>query len=281
MRRCLERRTNSLALGTIDAAGEINSPTRPTTRENKAPTAARWPLGHWTNDALRKTIVALFKFKNAEATCNGMNLVIRKARKHEFKALGRLLIDVYSRLQGFPGRDEQPGYYKMLANIGNFAAKKDAQVLVAVPTEGGLAGGVVYFGDMAAYGSGGIATTVRNASGIRLLGVGKHYRGQGIGKALTRACIQRARNRGHSQVILHTTQAMQVAWGLYKRLGFQRSPDLDFKQGKLPVFGFRLRMEQAREALRSRTKKRRGRNDKSRPRARKHRRASTEVSPKN
>ena len=168
--------------------------------------------------------------------------IIRKARKSEFKALGRLLIEVYSRLEGFPDRNEQPAYYEMLSNIGDFAAKKDAEVLVVIAADCGLAGGVVYFGDMAEYGSGGIATTVRKASGIRLLGVNERYRGCGIGKALTLACIQRARDRKHSQIILHTTQAMQIAWGLYDRLGFRRSPDLDFMQGELPVFGFRLRL---------------------------------------
>ena len=174
---------------------------------------------------------------------DGMNLIIRVARRDEFEALGRLMIEVYSQLRGFPGQEEQPAYYEMLANIGDFAAKKDAQVLVAVTAEGGLAGGVAYFGDMAEYGSGGIATTVRNASGLRLLGVSDRYRGQGIGRALTCACIQRARDRGHSQVVLHTTQPMQIAWGLYERLGFRRSPDLDFMQGELPVFGFRLQLE--------------------------------------
>jgi hypothetical protein len=43
-------------------------------------------------------------------------------------------------------------------------------------------------------------------------------------------------------VILHTTAAMRVAWALYERLGFRRSEDLDFMQGELPVFGFRLRL---------------------------------------
>jgi hypothetical protein len=33
---------------------------------------------------------------------------------------------------------------------------------------------------------------------------------------------------------------MQVAWKLYDAMGFKRSEDLDFMQGKLPVFGFRL-----------------------------------------
>jgi hypothetical protein len=33
---------------------------------------------------------------------------------------------------------------------------------------------------------------------------------------------------------------MSVAWQMYEKAGFERSPDLDFMQGELPVFGFRL-----------------------------------------
>ncbi len=34
---------------------------------------------------------------------------------------------------------------------------------------------------------------------------------------------------------------MQVAWAIYENLGFKRSEDLDFMQGELLVFGFRLK----------------------------------------
>ncbi len=167
---------------------------------------------------------------------------IREIQKEEFATLGQLLANVYSSLEGFPTPAEQPGYYQMLANIGQFTDKKDAQVLVATSPEGEVVGGVVYFGDMAVYGSGGTAATVKNASGIRLLGVSAKARGMGVGKALTNACIQMAREKGHSQVILHTTQSMQVAWRLYEKLGFKRSEDLDFLQVGMPVFGFRLNL---------------------------------------
>ena len=103
-----------------------------------------------------------------------------------------------------------------------------------------LAGGVVYFGDMAHYGSGGLATQARNGAGVRLLAVEPSLRSRGAGRALTQACIDLARRQGKGQVILHTTRAMKVAWEMYERLGFVRSGELDFSQHGLPVFGFRL-----------------------------------------
>ncbi|HEX4910358.1 MAG TPA: GNAT family N-acetyltransferase [Permianibacter sp.] len=168
-------------------------------------------------------------------------LHIRDLHESEAEALGQLLVAVYSQLPGFPRSDEQPGYYEMLAAIGAFTKRPLTQVLVALH-QNTLVGGVVYFGDMAQYGSGGTATSVPNAAGIRLLAVSPNARGLGVGKALTAACIARARQQQRVEVVLHTTKAMQVAWAMYEKLGFVRSPDLDFLQGELPVFGFRLRL---------------------------------------
>ena len=172
------------------------------------------------------------------------SLTIRDLRATEFDALGKLMVEVYSKLQGFPTPQEQPHYYELLANIGRFTEKPDARVLVAESDQGALVGGIVYFADMAEYGSGGIATSIKDASGIRLLGVSPRHRNTGAGKALAKACIRLAQDKGHSQVILHTTQAMQTAWRLYEKLGFVRSDDLDFLQQGFPVFGFRLSLTQ-------------------------------------
>ncbi len=169
-------------------------------------------------------------------------LTIRDLRQDEYAALGRLMVEVYSSLEGFPTPEEQPRYYELLTNIGRFTEKKDARVLVALTPGNELVGGIVYFGDMAEYGSGGTATAEKNASGIRLLGIAPKFQGLGAGKALTLACVQSAREKGHAQVILHTTQAMQVAWQMYERFGFVRSEDLDFLQQGFPVFGFRLKL---------------------------------------
>ena len=170
------------------------------------------------------------------------DLTIRDARADEFTAIGRLLVEVYSSLAGFPTPAEQPPYYELLENIGRLTEKPQARLLVAVTPQGELAGSIAYFGDMAHYGSGGIATCVKNASGIRLLGVRTRHRNLGAGRALTQACIELARKARHGEVILHTTQPMQVAWHLYESLGFVRSEELDFSQQGLPVFGFRVRL---------------------------------------
>lgn len=167
---------------------------------------------------------------------------IRKAGPSEFKAIGKLMVDVYSGLEGFPKADEQPQYYKTLANIGDFTKKPGVELLAAISSENKILGAVLYFGDIQQYGAGGTVTQEKNASGFRLLAVDPSTRGLGIGKALSVACIERARKAGHAQVIIHSTAYMKVAWKMYEKLGFIRSEDLDFKQEDLQVYGFRLRL---------------------------------------
>lgn len=165
---------------------------------------------------------------------------IRNAKPSEFEEIGKLLIRVYSQLEGFPSEEKQPNYYKMLANIGDFTNYPETELLIAVDKNDTITGAVVYFNDMKYYGSGGIATQEQNAAGFRLLAVDTNARGKGIGKLLTQECIYKAKAKQLNQVIIHSTLAMKTAWKMYENLGFKRSEDLDFLQGELPVFGFRF-----------------------------------------
>jgi GNAT superfamily N-acetyltransferase len=171
---------------------------------------------------------------------NKPEFTIRNAVPSEFEEIGKLMVQVYSQLPGFPTELEQPNYYKMLTNIGELTNKPETELLVAISSEEKIMGGVVYFSDMQYYGSGGIATKEQNASGFRLLAVDPLTRGKGIGKLLINECILKGKDKKHNQVIIHSTMAMQIAWKMYENLGFKRSEDLDFMQGELPVFGFRL-----------------------------------------
>jgi GNAT superfamily N-acetyltransferase len=164
----------------------------------------------------------------------------RNARPDEFLETGKLMIKVYSQLDGFPKESEQPDYYKMLANVGELTKKPETEILVSVSSKNEIVGAVVFFGDMKYYGSGGTATEEKKAAGFRLLAVDSKYRGQGLGKLLTQECIKKAKEKKLRQLIIHTTMAMQTAWKMYESMGFKRSEDLDFIQGVLPVFGFRL-----------------------------------------
>ena len=148
---------------------------------------------------------------------------VRDALPGEFKDVGRMMVEVYSKLDGFPGKSEQPEYYKKLSNIGMLTHNPQTRLLIAVDTNGKIGGGVVYFGDMTYYGSGGTASNEKNAAGFRLLAVAEFARGYGVGKLLTNTCLQLARNEGHDQMVIHSTEAMRIAWSMYEKMGFKLS----------------------------------------------------------
>ncbi len=174
---------------------------------------------------------------------NTNELTVREARENEYERIGELMVNVYSALEGFPKPEEQPAYYQLLRNVGRLTEKPGTVILVATDSAENILGAVVYFSEMQYYGSGGTATKETNASGFRLLAVHPDTRGKGVGRLLTNACVTKARNSGVSQLIIHTTRSMMVAWKMYESMGFERSADLDFKQQDLEVFGFRLRWQ--------------------------------------
>jgi hypothetical protein len=87
---------------------------------------------------------------------NQQNYRIRNAIPAEYTEIGEFMAEVYSQLAGFPKETDQPGYYKMLRQIGTLTENPETELLVAVSFEGHASG--VYYGDMKYYGSGGSAT---------------------------------------------------------------------------------------------------------------------------
>lgn len=168
---------------------------------------------------------------------------IRTVRPEEFPTVGQMAVDVYASLAGMPKADEQPEYYERLRDVAKRVSNPAINVFVAVLDSGELLGCVDFIDDMKQYGSGGTAGDVLDAAGVRLLAVKPECRRMGVGKALTQFCIKRAQELGKSKVVLHTTRAMETAWGMYERMGFERFSEIDFMQGNLEVFGFRLNLK--------------------------------------
>lgn len=160
----------------------------------------------------------------------------------EYAEIGELMANVYGALEGFPSRAEQPKYYALFDNLQSLADNADTELITARRHDGELLGCVVYFGDMKFYGSGGTATSIENASGLRLLAVHPSARGNSIGKALTDTCIELTRRKNQDRLFLHTTEYMKAAWHLYEKMGFERYEEIDFYQEELPVFGFQLKL---------------------------------------
>jgi len=156
-----------------------------------------------------------------------VGLEIREVRPAEFDQLGRLTVDAYSGLAGFEPGD---GY---LAELGDVARRvEQAVVLTAVDPCNGLLGGVTYVPGPGPYFEWGEPDAAvahpANSAGIRMLAVAPEARGAGVGTALVRACLVRARAEGRARVWLHTTPEMTQAHRIYEREGFVRAPAADW-----------------------------------------------------
>lgn len=144
---------------------------------------------------------------------------IREALPHEFEALGRITVDAYRHLQGGKPLGD---YEDSLVDVAGRAA--DSVVLVAVDDAGELLGGVTYVPDSTREMS---EFEDPEAAGIRMLAVRPDRQRGGTGRALTEACVVRAHADGRRRVLLHSTAMMEVARGMYRRMGFEEVPELD------------------------------------------------------
>ena len=82
---------------------------------------------------------------------------IRDAKPEEFEIIGKLMVNVYAQIVGFPKEKEQPNYYNKLLKVGQMTQNENTALIVAIGNKEEIVGAVVYFSDMKEYGSGGLA----------------------------------------------------------------------------------------------------------------------------
>ena len=119
-----------------------------------------------------------------------------------------------------------------LRDILDLEGRSSASDLLVADLEGELVACVSYYapGAPVSYPSDSFSVHwPMEWASFRLLAVDPSARGHGVGRALTEACIERARSQGALTVGLHTTAPMAVARAMYERMGFARSPRYDFR----------------------------------------------------
>jgi ribosomal protein S18 acetylase RimI-like enzyme len=142
---------------------------------------------------------------------------IRAARADELDAIGELTVTAYRSVPGV----SVGGYEGALRDAAS--RSRDALLLVAAERDR-LLGTVT-----CVLGPGPFAETDDPHEGtIRMLAVAPDARRRGVGEALVRACLARARSAGLSRIGLYTQPTMDSAQRLYDRLGFRRSPERDW-----------------------------------------------------
>ena len=147
-------------------------------------------------------------------------MLIRTARPQEYDEIGELMVRVYL-AEGYT----RAGSHYLPVLRDSAARAEKAELMVSVDDADRILGTVTYAG----YGS-PYAETARkpDEAGFRMLVVDPDARGQGVGDALVRWGGDRAERDGVRVLRLSTQTGMVAASRLYLRLGFVRTPDLDW-----------------------------------------------------
>lgn len=157
-------------------------------------------------------------------------LTIRDARREDLDAVSALLVAAYAQFMPLHAEaltaEERSGWDGYRQNIADVWSRAPISSTIVAERDVELIGSVNYYAP-------GQADSVDDAwpngwASIRLLAVSPRARGLGIGRALMDEALRRARADGATTMGLHTTRLMDVARGMYLRLGFRRVPERDF-----------------------------------------------------
>ncbi|WIY02731.1 GNAT family N-acetyltransferase [Amycolatopsis mongoliensis] len=145
---------------------------------------------------------------------------IRPPRPEEYAAAGEVTVQAYD-VDGHLADDV--GYDAMLRDVASRAEL--AEVLVAVDSAGEVLGTVTVVRPGSPYAE----ISRPGELEFRMLAVAPSARGRGVGEALTRAVLERARALGIRRVVLSSLDRMHSAHRLYERLGFARLTERDWQ----------------------------------------------------
>ena len=147
------------------------------------------------------------------------HVIIRDARPDEHAVVGELRVAAYRALGLLP---EGSAYAETLRAFG-FSG--DYEVLVATDEAGnGILGTIT----LEPFDPASELAKDETEADIRAFAVAPAAQGQGVGRKLLFAVIQRAEKRGVRRLRLCTTPGMEAAQHLYVTTGFSRTPELDF-----------------------------------------------------
>ena len=164
----------------------------------RRPAAARPSRDRWPSDRLRLSALRLPAAGDGRGGTRGAarrvvsGFEIREARPDEYEPLGDLTVAAYATLP--TGIEDD--YADHLRNVRRRAAT--CPILVAVQDER-LLGGVTY---VPGPGTPWSEAEADDEAGFRMLAVGEDARSRGVGEALVRACVDRARGDGKRGVVL-------------------------------------------------------------------------------
>ena len=145
---------------------------------------------------------------------------LRRATQQDYQAVGEVTVAAY---EPFTLGPEDP-YLEHLRN----AAARDAQaeLWVATADDGDRVVGTV---TLCREGSPWRELADHDEGEFRMLAVAPDARRSGVGESLVRLVLDRFREEGATAIVMSSLNEMTDAHRLYERLGFERTPERDWR----------------------------------------------------
>jgi ribosomal protein S18 acetylase RimI-like enzyme len=156
-----------------------------------------------------------------------LRLGLRDARPSELDELARLLAEIYAVFRGHLPPEAWESYVGEIVDVGSRLGESE---LIVAEHGGHLVGTIGFYANAS---RSRVERWPEGWASIRTLGVRAGARRQGVGTALARECVRRARERAAEAIGLNTASHMAAATRLYERLGFRRAPEFDIEIGEM------------------------------------------------
>jgi ribosomal protein S18 acetylase RimI-like enzyme len=154
-----------------------------------------------------------------EQTEKTSGVKVRAAKPSEHSAVDELAVEAWEVLK--PGYDPS-SWEGLVHSLGKTSRLAESGTLLVAVAGELVCGAVVYMPP----GRSNPKIFPPSWPSIRMLVVAPSHRGHGIGRQLTEACIEQARQDEARCIGLHTSPIMSVALPMYLRMGFVRDADL-------------------------------------------------------
>lgn len=163
-------------------------------------------------------------------------MILRRAQPDDYAAVGELTVAAYV-ADGFLAADD--GYADELRAAAHRGAETELMVAADHDTQA-LLGTVTFCLSGSTYAE----ISRPGEAEFRMLAVDPAARGRGVGHALARWCVDRAREQGCTALVLSSLDRMGTAHRLYQRMGFRRLPERDWRPDpEITLLGFGLDLE--------------------------------------
>lgn len=147
---------------------------------------------------------------------------VRNARRADSEAINQLCVEAYEEFRLTIGETNWKRLRETLSRASDLASEGE---LIVAEDSSRVLGVVLYIPPENNKG------LTPKSAWLQTLAVSPRHRGKGIGRSLTRECIERARRDGADSIGLTTADMMTVARPMYERMGFVKESELGERFG--------------------------------------------------